>query len=78
MRTNSSSSNVVTASEWEEVIAPTTIPNDAQKNVSTLHENGPCLVADGTFNPDNTHQYGCHRDPFETCYQWVNEATYGC
>ena len=68
MMLTNSSSNVVTSIE-SEVVA---------KNAATLHENGPCLVppAGTAFNPDNSHLAGCRVNPFETCYQYRNEAKY--
>ena len=68
MMLTNSSSNVVTSIE-SEVVA---------KNAATLHENGPCLVppAGTAFNPDNSRTYGCHVNPFETCYQYRNETQY--
>ena len=39
---------------------------------------GPCLVppAGTAFTPDNSRTFGCRKDPFETCYQYRNEAKY--
>ena len=61
------------------------LTNHSRSNVDSMvvvstaatHE-GPCLVppAGTAFTPDNSRTYGCRKDPFETCYQYRNEAKY--
>ena len=50
----------------------------AEGLVVATQENGPCLPATDTFSGISvtvTTAYG-HRDPFETCYQYGEEAKY--
>ena len=43
---------------------------------AATQKNDPCLVAGGNFNWNNNDRDGLSPNPFETCYQWKNEAKY--